>query len=417
MKNIKLLALSTIFMMTSTVMASNKMEITKNFCFNQDILSTSGYSFDKSSDRTIKMCINDVYSNEKYEITENSFVYGDNKYIISGFEDKDFNNVESISNLNGKLIIKTKSKKIYTGDIGYVLSNKGYLPLKNNNEIKLIKEDISNVDKVIYSGELIVFTQDKKVFMKSKNNWEQLPLINVIDVTQSRFGSYFIITKDGVFAKMQESDNRTSDPRERGVFYRFDKANLATIPVKSLKFRFVENHTDSSFRLVMDNQQNKRETYYVYFSVNKALITKEGKVNRPEKGLQQSTLEEGAIVAEGIRTEATDVSIEKSDKNIFGSFYVAYLNDNVLSTKYSGNVDLDYKEKLGLLSHPLNKGKVSNFSNIVKILENDKKTEVYILRDNGLLQVFNKNNYLLQKQLKNIKNIITEYDGEIEIIK
>lgn len=413
MKNINIMALSALIALSSNAIASNKMEITESFCFKNNILSTSGYSFEKESKKEIKLCI--IETKTGYEIKENSFVYGENKYKITGLDDSDFNNIEKISNINGKLVIKTKSKKIYTGDIGYVLTNREYLPLKENNEIILTKEVIQNVDKVIYSGELIVFSQDKKVYQKNKktNDWEQLPLRNVIDVTQSRFGSYFVITDTGVFAQLQETDNRTPDPRERGVFYRFDKANIATIPVNSLRFRFVENHKNQNFRLVMDNIKNERETFYVYFGINEALIEKGGKVNKMNEIDYGKPLKKGVVSRKGSRTTANNISIEKVKTSNLGTFESPFITTNFISSKYKGVVELDYKEKFSLLDHPLDQGKVLNLSKIVRVLENTKERRIYVLRSNGLLKTYNSDTYRLLKEEENIKSI--SHDGKHKV--
>lgn len=412
MSKFKLLALSSVMMgLSSTAMA---MSAHAGYCDKQDILSTSGYSFEKSTEREITMCIEK--SDEGVIVREYSFIYGDNEYVVKGIDESDLGQIEFVKNINGKLVIKTKSKKIYTGTMGYVLSNSEYLPLRNNNEITVHKESVSNVDKVVYYGELIVMTQDKKIKLKTKSGWEELPFIRVIDITQSRFGSYFVITKDGVYAQVQESDNRTQDSNERGIFYRFDKANIATIPVSSLRFRFVENHPEQNFRLVMDNVRNERETFYVYFSVNKALIKRDGTVNPKNTPDYGQPLKQGVVLHNGSRTDASDVSIEKVKDTNFNAFQAVYLSDNTISTKYDGVVELDYKEKFALIDYPLNRGKVQDLSKIIRVLEDEDKKHVYVLRDNGLLQVFDKHSYKLVKEVKGVERIKESY-GSIKIYK
>ena len=89
MQNFKLLALTSVIIATSNAIASNYETIGKTFCSDQDIASDVGYDFDKKSEKTIKICI--AKSDGAYLVTEDSFIYGKNEYLIDGLEEADYN--------------------------------------------------------------------------------------------------------------------------------------------------------------------------------------------------------------------------------------------------------------------------------------------------------------------------------------
>ncbi len=394
MRMFNMLILSSAIAMTSQAYSAQEKH-----CFSEKVTSEKGYSFSKNADKKIDFCIKE--KNGFVMLSETSFVFGDNEYLINGLEKTDLNNIESIQNLNGKLVIKTKSKHFYTGDIGYVLHNGEYLPLKRNNAIQVKKESLRNVDKILYSGDLMAFSQDKKVFIKKGHDWEQLALKNVIDVTMTRYGSYLIFTDNGVMTKLQYTDIRSEDKRIRGVYYSFDKANSSVIPFNDLRFDFVENHEASNFKIRMKNIQNPKETYYIYFDVNKALIKRDDlAVTNIDKSLNFCEKLPSTLMTQNNIVKGVDLRIKRNFSDQYGDFDSVVFASNSISTRYNGKVDLKYKEEIQLINLPIDNCQENRLNDIVKVTVNEDNDKAYILKDTGEKTTFDLHSYKVLETTK-----------------
>lgn len=389
------------------------------FCYSEGKVSEEGFSYNKNINiGKSEICIK--AKDSEVVLSEYSYIYGENDYVLESMSKEMISKIKSIHNINGKLLLITKDNELYTTNIGYVLNNNSYLPLKNNNKVELVKESVSKVKKVIYSDVMLVLTHDNKVMLKTEEgNWERAPFKSVIDIAYSNYGSYFLLTKQGVFAKLKEKDLQQTGYEGKGSLYKFDKAELGRIPLDDMRFGFIENKNNANY--IKLNFKNKRSssTYDVFLLGNKAYVN-----DAPSKHIteENETLYKTINVMPSLPiVEAENVSVDNFQQvtNVLNVMERATLKTNKLLTKYDGWVTLPYKENVDLTdsydhwSKPL-----KNMNPIVSIKEDIHKKLIYVLRSDGRLKVYNKESLLKVGEDSAVKELKYDHRSEsIEAIK
>lgn len=407
--------------LASVVMMSAYSQASDNniFCYKTDKVSEEGYSFNKDTNSTDSgMCV--MRRDNFFLLNENSHIYGINNYEITNAPSDLVENTKSIQNISGKLILITKSNELYTADLGYVLNNNDYLPLKTNNKITLEKEKMSNVEKVIYSDVLLVLTKDKKVFIKTeKNEWERAPFKSAIDMGYTNYGSYFVLTKGGVFAKLKESDLQKTNYKGKGSLYKFDKAELGAIPLSDLRFDYIENKNTANYtKLNFTNVRNKN-TYEVYLLGNKAYFNEQPTLKEIPH-VKQLTSNTKAKVSLPI-VEARDLEVKEfiqltESVDVIES---VVLSTNKVLTRYNEWVTLPYKEDVYLIDRSDKWGfDLVGYEDIVSVKENIHKDLIYVLRADGHLRIYERSTLLKVAEDVDVKALnYSEWSEEVEIIK
>lgn len=414
----KLLALS--LMATSSVSFADE----GIFCNDIEKISTEGYGFNHNESlEKSTMCLTNKEG--QLYLNEHSYIYGVNEYKVIDAPTNVLKNVKKIENISGKLLLTTKNNELYTADLGYILNNNDYLPLNVNNKIKLVKEDVKDVKKVVYSDIMLVLTQDNKVMIKTEEGfWERAPFKKVIDITYTNYGSYFVLTKNGVFAKLKERDLQKTGYKGKGSLFRFDKAGLGKIPLNDLRFDFVDN--DNSFRhttLELTNAKNKN-TYKIYLLGSKAYFNKQPESVSIEAVEKMESSSTKSISPYTPIVEAENIEIghfEKMGKSFsdFKNYEVAVYKTNKILTRYNEWVTLSYKEKVALTDRADNwLSGLPDYKSIVSVKEDFHQNLIYVLRSNGELRTYDRLTLLLVAQDVNVKSLILEEDTEsIQILK
>lgn len=404
-KNLLSIFVGSLCLMGTNVNAS---EIGK-FCNDIEKISSEGFGYEVYIGKTkSKMCLN--LKNGKIQLKESSYIYGENNYTIKGFSEDKISSIQKLENISGKLFVTMKNGDLYSANIGYVLNNNDYLPLIKNNEITLKKENIENVKKVVYSDITLIMTKDNKAFIKTEEgNWERAPFKEVIDITYSNYGSYFILTDKGIFAKLKEKDLQKTGYKGKGQLFRFDKAGLGRIPLNSLRFDFVKNSNNDEHLSLLFTTTHSRTTYKAI------LIGGEAKFEKAiiDKKTERMILEEkksGLLTQELPIVEADNIFIKEFVQvgKTFDKIEAAAFKTNYLNTKYDDIVALPYKENV-LLIDRYNKWNQSynDYSKIVSIEENLKDKTIYVLRDNKTLKIYNKNSLKMEQHYEDISSLST----------
>lgn len=148
----------------------------------EDVENTNGISFYEGTDHTLVVYNNDLYSSRIKVPTIN-------KKIID--------NIKESTITGGVLSLVTFDGELYTTTVSYILKN-GY-EVKIKDEIEpLYKENIEKVYKVDFSRDNYVLDLEGILYKKENNQWKKIEIADVVDFTQAKDGSLFVMTTNDI---------------------------------------------------------------------------------------------------------------------------------------------------------------------------------------------------------------------------
>lgn len=355
---------------------------------------------------------NNYYVKEVLNIHKDDDNYSQHQRIqeIKTIQEELFAGNVKIENQNGLLIITTEQGNLYTSRVGYIQKNGHYLEIENNKIESLNIEKIKNPLKVVSQYNLYVLDKENVLWKKENDNWSKIDINNIYDYVYTKEGVIYIIAKSGIYYGMDTNE--------------IDQLNKVNISIQeklykeSIEKEKYENYVKAS---VFNSNSKLKERRNQFGELEVVLVNN----NLEEKDFDISISEDELLIyKKGFRFGFDVEGIEYRDTALPESLKYYYYNDkidekleikyslkyntelavvenNIIETKYNGNVLFKNKEKEILnqsnLANPVSKIEIQ--SPIVMSLQENKY--YFVLRDNGMLTITDIEN----KQSKEIFNV------------
>lgn len=388
----------------STTMFSGLSQASPNICNKIEKNSTEGFSYEKTTEDKSEYCLSVVDDN--IILKENSFLYGKNEYILKGIPVDSLQDIVDIQNHLGSLHLITRKGEFIKGQVGYILPNNDYLPLNKNNTIELkLQGDLANVEKTLEYDDIVAKLSNGTVMIHSQTNknliskgWVKAGVGKSIDIARNDLGSYFILTKRGIFARLKDTDvdlikgaSKRSTYEKNGVFYLFDKVSVRNIPLNDLKIEYIYNsrHGNGITLQLKSNKTNKK--YYVDMSKNTVSFVDQ--LSMPKAPTAEKELPQSLSLSKKPISTLDNVSVERRQDNKENTLDIATLKTNQVTTRDYGVIKLPYKEKVFLINADTSSyTDFVNYSPIISI-KGLEYNRVEVKRTNNVKRIYSLKTY------------------------
>lgn len=400
--------LSTLIIIGSTFTSSASAS---SYCYIVEKNSTESYSFIKKDSNETEYCLSK--EGNRLILKEDSFLYGENEYILKGLSSTNISKIKSVTNNLGNIHLITEEGDLYTGKVGYVLSNNDYIALNKNNVITLtLQGEVKDTVKSFEYDDIVALDSNGTVRIHSQKSkklidkgWEEVQVGKAIDIAMNDLGSYFILTKRGVFSRLKDTDvdlikgKSTRSTYERnGVYYLFDKLSVRNIPLEKLRINYIYNSRHGTGITIELKHKDNGKRYYVDVSKNSISLTDELRLPQIPKSKKTEVIKYAKDLVGKLKiSTASNISIEKRSIEKSGKKVdVATLRTNQLMTRDYGRIELSYKENVFLMDSDITaQTSFSDYEEIVYVRKIKGSDEVLVLRENGVLRKYNLSNYKL----------------------
>lgn len=388
----------------STTMFSGLSQASPNICNKVEKNSTEGFSYEKTTKGKSEYCLSVV--NDNIILKEDSFLYGKNEYILKGTSIDSIQNIVDIQNHLGSLHLITRNGELIQGQIGYILPNNDYLPLNKNNTIELkLQGDLANVEKTLEYDDIVAKLSDGTVMIHSQTNknlinkgWVKAGVGKSIDIARNDLGSYFILTKRGIFARLKDTDvdlikgvSKRSTYEKNGVFYLFDKVSVRNIPLNDLKIDYIYNSRHGNGITIQLKSKKTNKKYYVDMSKNTVSFIDQ--LSMPKTPKAEKELPQSLPLSKKPISTLDNVSVERRQDNKENILDIATLKTNQVTTRDYGAIKLPYKEKVFLINADTSSyTDFVNYSPIISI-KGLEYNRVEVKRTNNVKRIYSLKTY------------------------
>ncbi len=388
----------------STTTFSGLSQASPNICNKIEKNSTEGFSYEKNKTGESEYCLS--VDKGSIVLKENSFLYGKNEYILKGTPVESIQDIVNIQNHLGSLHLITRKGNLIQGQIGYILPNNDYLPLNKNSVIELkLQGDLSNIEKTLEYDDVVVKLLDGTVMIHSQSNknliskgWVKAGVGKSIDIARNDLGSYFILTKRGIFARLKDTDvdlikgvSKRSTYEKNGVFYLFDKVSVRNIPLNDLKIDYIYNSRHGNGITIQLKSKKTNKKYYVDMSKNTVSFVDQ--LSMPKTPKAEKELPQSLPLSKKPISTLDNVSVERRQDNKENILDIATLKTNQVTTRDYGAIKLPYKEKVFLINADTSSyTDFVNYSPIISI-KGLEYNRVEVKRTNNVKRIYSLKTY------------------------